>query len=218
MIDLRNIHFHYARSGFHLDLPELKIDQGNSAALVGPSGCGKTTLLLLITGILIPETGSVGVGEAALHELGDADRRAFRIREVGFVFQNFELLDYLTLLDNILHPYRLNTALRMTAEVRSRAQELATTLGISHRLHSPVGETSRGEQQRVAVCRALITEPRILIADEPTGSLDPENKRLILDILFDYCRKSGATLIAATHDRELLDRFDQVITMPAWKQ
>lgn len=179
--------------------------------MVGPSGSGKTTLLNLLAGILTPMQGAVHIGEIAVSNLGDAERRDFRISNIGFVFQDFELLDYLSILDNILHPYRITGALKLSAEVRQRAIYLTEQMGIAGHLKKHPGELSQGEKQRAAICRALLPNPSLILADEATGNLDPANKTRILDLLFNNVEDHDATLVAVTHDHELLPRFDRVI-------
>jgi ABC-type lipoprotein export system ATPase subunit len=149
--------------------------------------------------------------------LEDRRRRDFRIRHLGLVFQDFELLDYLNVLDNILHPYRITRALRLDAAVRGRALELAGRMGIGDKLRRRVNDLSQGEKQRVAICRALLPGPGLLLADEATGNLDPDNKTLILDMLFDSVDAHGATLLAVTHDHELLPRFDRVVDFATFR-
>jgi ABC-type lipoprotein export system ATPase subunit len=141
----------------------------------------------------------------------DRERRSFRITRIGLVFQEFELLDYLSVLDNILLPYRINPTLRLDGEVRKRAGRLAGSVGIADKLGRRPDRLSQGERQRVAVCRAVLPEPVLLLADEPTGNLDPSNADKVLDILFDYASERGATMLAVTHDHDLIPRFAQVI-------
>ena len=184
---------------------------GENTALIGPSGCGKTTLLNLLAGVLLPDSGVVEVAGNEVSGLGDAERRDFRIRKLGLVFQAFELLDYLSVLDNILLPLRIGAGLSVTVEYRRRAAELAERVGIADKLERHPGQLSQGERQRVAVSRALLLKPSIILADEPTGNLDPANKLVVLDLLVDYAREHGATLLTVTHDRELLDRFERVL-------
>ncbi|MDH3935267.1 MAG: ATP-binding cassette domain-containing protein, partial [Gammaproteobacteria bacterium] len=143
--------------------------------------------------------------------LADAARRDFRISTIGFVFQDFELLDYLNVLDNILHPYRITQALHLTAAVRARAESLAGQLGIADKLRRGVEQLSQGEKQRVAICRALLPGPQLVLADEATGNLDPHNKGHILELLFEAVAMHEATLLAVTHDHELLPQFDRVV-------
>ena len=115
------------------------------------------------------------------------------------------------MLDNILHPYRINRALRMTPDVRTRARDLAESTGLADKLRRKPDQLSHGEKQRAAICRALLTDPRLILADEPTGNLDPANKNRILDLLIRHARQAGATLLVVTHDLSLLERFDDVI-------
>jgi putative ABC transport system ATP-binding protein len=211
MIEIRDLTFHYPGSPFALALPSLSMRPGENTALIGPSGCGKTTLLNLLAGVLLPDRGVVEVGGNEVSELGDAQRRDFRIRQLGLVFQAFELLDYLSVLDNILLPLRIGAGLSVTVEYRRRAAELAERVGIADKLGRHPGQLSQGERQRVAVSRALLLNPSIILADEPTGNLDPANKLVVLDLLVDYAREHGATLLTVTHDRELLDRFERVL-------
>ncbi len=211
MLCVRDLRFRYREGDFTLAVPELRVQPGETVAVIGPSGSGKTTLLNLIAGIATPEQGSVAVGDLELCGLDDGARRDFRIRHVGLVFQEFELIEYLSVFDNILLPYRINPSLRLEPAVRERARELAQRVGIGDLLGRFVGRLSQGERQRAAVCRALVTEPWLLLADEPTGNLDPANKGRVLDILFEYAREAGATLLAVTHDHDLLGRFARVI-------
>ena len=211
MIELTQIKFKYKDSDFQLSVDELKVSSNKAAALIGPSGCGKTTLMSLIAGILTPQSGTVDVNGVLVHELNDDQRRLFRIQNIGFIFQDFALLDYLTLDENILHPFRINSKLELTPKIKKRARHLAQQLGISKRLKSYPAKTSLGEQQRAAIARALLNEPAVILADEPTGNLDPSNKKAILDILLNYVNDYDATLLVATHDYDLLESFEQVI-------
>jgi putative ABC transport system ATP-binding protein len=211
VIFLKDIEFHYPQGAFRLQIPELKIEQGHKVAFIGPSGSGKTTLLNLIAGILRPTTGQIQVNEQDITNLDDSDRRDFRVANVGLVFQEFELLEYLTVLDNILLPFRISPALKLNAAVRERAVQLARDVGIQDQLHRYTNQMSQGERQRVAICRALLPDPCLLLADEPTGNLDPVNKEHVLEILFECVSKTRATLLAVTHDINIVDRFDSVV-------
>ena len=162
---------------------------------------------------MVPTEGQITVHGIRVNQLSDAARRAFRIAHIGFVFQECALLEYLTVLDNIVHPYRLNTSLRLTAQVRDYALSLAAMMGLEDKLRRYIQHLSQGERQRVAICRALITCPAVLLADEATGNLDPANKEHILKVLFAYVRKQRATLVAVTHDEALLAAFDTVIDL-----
>ena len=209
MIGIDSLEFRYPGGEFCLSVPQFKSEK--KVAVIGPSGSGKTTLLNLIAGILTPAKGTVNVDNVNVSELADAGRRNFRITNMGFVFQDFELLDYLNVLDNILHPYRITGALILNKEVRVRASELAEQMGIGDKLKRHVNDLSQGEKQRTAICRALLTKPKLILADEATGNLDPVNKTRILDLLFRSVEDYDTTLLAVTHDYELLKRFDRVV-------
>lgn len=211
MIDIEALQFHYADGDFCLDIPRLQVDPGERVAVVGPSGSGKTTLLNLIAGIVRPQSGRISTGATDMLALDDGKIRDFRIENIGLVFQEFELLEYLDVLDNVLLPYRINNSLRLDAAVVQRARDLLDSVGIGDKHDRHPEHLSQGEKQRAAVCRALLVEPPLLLADEPTGNLDPMNKDRVLDILLAYARDNGATLVTVTHDRNLLDRFERIV-------
>jgi putative ABC transport system ATP-binding protein len=211
MIKLSDVYFGYTDSDFALQIDQFAIASGEAVAVIGPSGCGKTTLLNILSGVVLPEKGNVQVAGQSVSRLADTERRALRISSIGMVFQNFELLEYLPVMDNILLPLRIGSGLRVTAELRERARELAGHVGIGGKLQRYPGQLSQGERQRVAVCRALLLRPPLVLADEPTGNLDPSNKSLVVDLLLEYAQSSGATLVTVTHDRELLSHFGRVL-------
>jgi putative ABC transport system ATP-binding protein len=211
MIDIDNLEFHYPTGDFSLSIPSLSIGKNEKTAVIGPSGTGKTTLLNLIAGIVTSNSGTITIGNTTVSGLIDRERRRFRITSIGFVFQDFELLDYLNVLDNILHPYRITDALHLDAQVRLRAKALADAMGIGNKLKRQANDLSQGEKQRAAICRALLPQPKLILADEATGNLDPENKAKILDLLFQSVDDHDTTLLAVTHDHELLGRFDRVV-------
>ena len=211
MISIDQLAFSYPGGDFRMNIADLQIERGSTVAIVGPSGTGKTTLLDLMAGNRVPDSGQVHVHGKRVSEMSDKHRRNFRIQNIGFVFQEFELIEYLNVLDNILLTYRVTPSLELTAEVKKRAANLAQELGVGDKLRRNIKHLSKGEQQRVAICRALLPEPPLLLCDEPTGNLDPANKQLVLDITFDYVKRSGTTLVVVTHDHELLPRFQRVI-------
>ena len=211
MITIQNLGFYYPGGEFRLNIPDFQVSGGQKVAVIGPSGSGKTTLLNLIAGIMTPQKGIVGVEDAQVSALGDRDRRDFRVSNIGFVFQDFELLDYLNVFDNVLHPYRITGALKLDKAVRARAEALTQDMGIGDKLKRNPNDLSHGEKQRVAICRALLPQPKLILADEATGNLDPDNKTLILNLLFSAVTDHDATLLAVTHDHELLKRFDRVV-------
>ena len=211
MIRIQSLKFNYPSGEFFLNIPEFRVAGGEKVAIIGPSGSGKTTLLNLLAGIILPRQGSVSVNDVHVNELPDIARRDFRISTIGFVFQDFELLDYLNVMDNILHPYRITAALGLNSEVKTRAADLAGEMGIGDKFKRRVNDLSQGEKQRTAICRAMLPLPKLILADEATGNLDPDNKTLILDLLFRTVAEHDTTLLAVTHDYELLNRFDRVI-------
>lgn len=210
MIEVRDLAFGYPHDGFALSVKKLEVARGESVAVVGPSGCGKTTLLHLLAGILAPASGSVVVDGVEVSDLGREDRQDFRALTVGLVFQEFELLDYLDLLDNVLLPYRVSPALALDGAARLRAVELVEQVGLADKKSAFPRQLSQGERQRVAVCRSLVTRPKVLFGDEPTANLDADNRDHVIDTLFRYAREQRAPLMVVTHDHQLRRRFDTV--------
>lgn len=210
-VEIADLHFRYGTRDFALHLPALSVRRGECVVIVGPSGSGKTTLLNLIAGILSPDTGSIRVNGEDLATRSDRQRRRYRIRHIGLIFQEFELLEHLTVRENILLPFHVNRSLPLTEANRTFMAELASSLGIGARLDRRPRALSQGERQRVAIARALVTQPDIVLADEPTGNLDPDNTRHILDLLLSQAARQNATLFMVTHDHSLLDAFDRVI-------
>jgi len=216
VIRVADLDFTYRGGEFRLAIDELVIESGTTAAIVGPSGSGKTTWLHLLAGVLVPDTGTIEVNEVEVSALDDRRRREFRVRQIGMVFQEFELLDHLSVLDNILLPYLITPALRLDGTVRERAVDLAERVGLGDKVRRPPRRLSQGERQRVGVCRALLPDPPLLFADEPTGNLDPETTDRVLDVLFDYAEEKSTTLLTVTHDHARLDRFARIIDAGPW--
>jgi putative ABC transport system ATP-binding protein len=209
-INISDLEFRYAgEQAFEMAVSSLQIASGECVAIVGPSGSGKTTLLSLLAGIQVPQRGGIQVGKTTITELGESARRKFRIQNVGQVFQAFELLEYLNVIDNILLSSIINSS--TTGESRKRAGELLASVGLSHKTHSKPARLSHGERQRVAVCRAMLNYPQLLLADEPTGNLDQSNKQNVVDLLIEQAKTDRSTLLMVTHDRSLLGSFERVI-------
>lgn len=217
MITINDLQFNYADHRFQLAIQNWQVNQGQHVAIVGPSGSGKTTLLHLLAGILRPQTGRIQVGNCEVSSASDAERRDFRATQIGLVFQQFELIDYLNVRDNIYLPFRINRRLQIDAPTHQRFQELVERTGIAHLQRQSVRQLSQGERQRVAICRALITEPKWILADEPTGNLDPENKTLIVDLLQQQASRAEATLLMVTHDTSLVSSFPDVVDFQQWR-
>jgi putative ABC transport system ATP-binding protein len=218
MIKCENLRFTYPAESFQLAIETFSVEKGESVALIGPSGCGKTTLMNLVSGILTPEGGQVIVNGVVVTELPMAARQRFRLGTIGLVPQNFELLDYLTIRENILVPCRVSSQLRLTGEIESRCGDLAERAGIAAHLDKFPRQLSQGERQRAALCRGLVTSPPLLLADEPTGNLDPENQDKIVSLLLGEAARIGASVLMITHDPVLLPRFDRVVEVMKLRQ
>ena len=175
------------------------VEAGTSVAILGASGSGKTTLLGLLAGLDMPTQGTVILDNKNLNDFDEDGRASIRAERVGFVFQNFQLLFGLTALENVMLPLELAQA----PHPRKTAEELLTRVGLGERLHHYPNQLSGGEQQRCAIARAFSTRPRCLFADEPTGNLDSETGRRIIELLFELNAEQGTTLIMATHDVQL---------------
>ena len=218
MVIVEDLTFGYGDGRFRFRVPHLSVEAREKLAIVGPSGSGKTTLLNLIAGILTPASGRIDVAGTHVADLSDAQRRHFRASHIGFVFQDFALLDYLTARQNILYPFRITPALTLDAEARDMAETLAEACGIADKLDRHPTALSQGEQQRVAICRALVTKPKLILSDEATGNLDPDSKVRILDLLFEQSERAGAAVLAVTHDHELLPRFERVLDFAQFRE
>ncbi len=185
------------------------IEEGSACAIVGPSGSGKTTLIAICAGLEHPSQGSVIFNEQSMHLASEEKLAAIRNRFIGFVFQSFQLLPSLTALENVMVPAEI----RGENHARSRAAELIEKVGLGARLHHYPVQLSGGEQQRVAIARAFMNQPKILFADEPTGNLDTETAADIIRLIFELNATTGATLMLVTHDRELTQQADRVISL-----
>ena len=187
------------------------IERGDFVALMGPSGCGKSTLLHLCGAMDRPTGGTIRLGDRDLSALGDDDLTRVRREQVGFVFQFFNLLPTLTVADNIALPCLLAGVKPAEAETRARA--LADRVGIAHRLHHFPQQISGGEMQRAAIARALIHQPSLIVADEPTGNLDSENGAIVLSLLTALNTELGVTILLATHAAEVASTAHRVLRM-----
>ncbi len=192
-----------------LDNVSFSVKQGDTLAIIGPSGSGKTTLLGLSAGLDVPTSGTISLMGFKLNAMSEDDRAYIRNQYVGFVFQNFQLLSTLTALENVMVPLEL----RGEKNVSVKAKELLDRVGLSGRLHHFPSQLSGGEQQRVAMARAFITDPKILFADEPTGNLDEENSDHITDLLFALNKEQGTTLVLVTHNLELAKKTERILRM-----
>lgn len=188
-----------------------KLEDGTSCAIVGPSGSGKTTLLGLCAGLDQPSSGEVILCDENISKLSEDARALVRNKNVGFVFQSFQLISTLTALENVMVPLELRG--EATKSVKQRAIELLESVGLGDRVDHYPTQLSGGEQQRVAIARAFINKPKILFADEPTGNLDTETGEHIEELIFDLNQKENTTLVLVTHDLELAKKCDRVIRL-----
>ncbi|WP_075258981.1 ABC transporter ATP-binding protein [Herbaspirillum camelliae] len=219
-IDLRDLQFTWPSQPHPaLSLSSLRIGAGEHVFISGPSGSGKSTLLAAIGGIILPQRGSVEVLGQPLHAMPSRQRDRFRVDHLGFIFQQFNLLPYLSILDNVLLPcqfsaYRKQRALQQGASLTAAAQALLAALDLAPALwQRPVTQLSIGQQQRVAAARALIGRPEIIVADEPTSALDSDRQQGFLDLLQQECAQSGAALVFVSHDLRLAERFDRRVAL-----
>ncbi len=185
------------------------VEERSSMAIVGPSGSGKTTLLGICAGLDEPTQGSVKLIDVELQRLSEDDRAYIRNQYVGFVFQNFQLLPTLTAIENVMVPLEI----RGGKQIRDRAGELLDRVGLKDRMDHYPAQLSGGEQQRVAMARAFITQPRILFADEPTGNLDEETAGTIIELLFNINWQEGTTLILVTHNLALAEHTHRILKL-----
>jgi putative ABC transport system ATP-binding protein len=188
-----------------------EVRAGEAVAILGASGSGKSTLLGLLAGLDVPSSGGVRIDGEDLFSLSEDGRAQLRGRMVGFVFQSFQLLPALTALENVMLPLELSGGTQAAA----RAQAVLARVGLGERLGHYPRQLSGGEQQRVAVARAFVTEPKLLFADEPTGNLDSVTGEHIIELLFEMNRERGATLVLVTHDADLAKRCDRRIHIAA---
>ncbi len=196
-----------------LDHVTFTVEQGSRLAIIGPSGSGKTTLLGLCAGLDVPTKGTVSLMGFKLNAMDEDDRAFLRNQYTGFIFQNFQLLATLTAIENVMVPLEL----RGERNVQPKAKELLTRVGLGDRLHHYPSQLSGGEQQRVAIARAFITSPKILFADEPTGNLDEDNAKQIIDLLFGINGEEKTTIVIVTHNLELAQKTDRILQMKGGK-
>ena len=221
ILDLKDVCFSWKNSGRELfNLPELLVKQHDHVFLQGPSGSGKSTLLALVGGILVSESGTLKVLGTEIKSLSSSARDSFRVDHIGFIFQLFNLLPYLSIEENVMLPLcfsklRAKRAGRTKIDQVNEAHRLLKSLDLGEQLaeKSPVTELSVGQQQRVAAARALIGNPELIIADEPTSALDADLRYSFLELLFSECKKAGSTLLFVSHDSSLSELFKRKISL-----
>ena len=225
VVELRDVTFGWQGEQPLLAIPAFHVAQGERVFISGPSGCGKSTLLGLIGGVLASTSGSVRVLGESLGDISAARRDRLRVDRIGFIFQMFNLLPYLSVRDNVALPCRFSArrrsrALREATDIRTEAERLLGLLGLADPalLDRRVTELSIGQQQRVAAARALIGRPELLIADEPTSSLDADARGDFLTLLMNECAEAGSAIVFVSHDRSLAGRFDRQVDLPELNQ
>jgi len=213
MINLTDLSFAWNKQPI-IDIKELTINKGEHVFIEGPSGSGKSTLLSLLAGVITPQSGDISILNQPLNLLTASQKDTFRANHIGFIFQQFNLLPYLNVLDNITLPcsfssIRKHSALTQSDTLETEAIRLLNALGLDdpELLQRSVNELSVGQQQRVAAARAMLGSPEIIIADEPTSALDSDNRESFIKVLFDECQKADITLIFVSHDTSLKTRF-----------
>lgn len=192
---------------------DMQITEGEIVAVTGPSGSGKSSLIAMLAGLEPPTGGQIDVLGVDLVSASEADRTFLRRRDIGIVFQSFHLVPAMTALQNTALPLMLGD----DTDAEDKAAKILERVGLGHRLHHRPSALSGGEQQRVAVARAFAPEPRLILADEPTGNLDQETGDAVVDTMFDLVRSTGASLLLVTHDKDLADRCDRTIRINAGK-
>jgi putative ABC transport system ATP-binding protein len=219
VIEISNLSFAWKKQAQPvLDIPSLQINRGERVFLRGPSGSGKSTLLNLLAGVTLPQSGVLKVLGQDMNALGSAQRDHFRAHHIGFIFQMFNLIPYLSVVENVILPCRFSDkrrhkVLAQADSMEAEAIRLLDHLDMAHDevLHSPVNELSVGQQQRVAAARALIGAPELVIADEPTSSLDADRRAAFIQLLFRECDNASSTLIFVSHDNSLEGPFQRTI-------
>ncbi|WP_261844323.1 ABC transporter ATP-binding protein [Aliamphritea ceti] len=218
ILTLSDIRFGWQNQPSLIDISDFSLSRGEKVFLHGPSGSGKSTLLNLITGIQQPQSGSVQVLEQSLNALGSRQRDSFRADHMGLIFQQFNLLPYLSVLDNVLLPcgfsaQRKQRVLDTHGTETNGAEALLSRLGLADLMTREVAQLSIGQQQRVAAARALIGQPELIIADEPTSALDADSRDRFIDLLAEQCEISNSSLLFVSHDLSLAHHFDRSIAL-----
>lgn len=207
MIVTKNVRFSYPNLDFLF--PDLRCEARETMLITGKSGTGKTTLLHILSGILRPNSGNVRIGDTNIETLSDKDLDAFRGRNIGLVLQQSHFIASLSVLENIV----LASWLSDKTKRIEKAKDLLKQLGLENQMHKNTSQLSLGQQQRVSIARALINEPKVLLADEPTSSLDDENAEIVADLLSNLSKQYKASLIIVTHDQRLKNKFESVVEL-----
>jgi putative ABC transport system ATP-binding protein len=222
IVELAGVEFCYASSDKPVvEIQKLAIAEGESVFLFGPSGSGKTTLLEILAGVLAPQKGKVLIRDQDLASMTASQRDSFRAAHIGYVFQSFNLIPYLNVVDNILLPIHLSAERFKNLSGKKPSDEalnLCKRLGISDLFEKSVTELSVGQQQRVAVARALLGSPKIILADEPTSALDQDHREKFIRLLFEVANSQGTTVLFVSHDRTLEPLFSRSLAIEALRR
>jgi putative ABC transport system ATP-binding protein len=221
VIQLHELTFSWSHEAEGFSIADFSLAAGEMVFLYGPSGCGKSTFLNLLAGVLLPQRGELHLLNQSMMELSQRQRDQFRADHIGLIFQQFNLLPYLSVMDNLLlpltfSPLRLKRLKALNISAEAKALELLAHLGLeTDVLNQPVSNLSVGQQQRVAAARALLGAPELIIADEPTSALDEGNQQRFVDLLKRECVEQNTALILVSHDRRLAQQFDRAIDFPS---
>lgn len=207
MIATKDVRFSYPNLDF--SFPNMQCKSGETLLITGKSGTGKTTLLHILSGILKPESGEVVIGETHIESLSDKNLDQFRGQNIGLVLQQSHFIASLSVLENIV----LTSWLSDKTQKTEKAKNLLKQLGLEDQMHKNTSQLSIGQQQRVSIARALINEPKVLLADEPTSSLDDDNAKIVADLLSNLSKQYNASLVIVTHDQRLKDKFENVVEL-----
>ncbi len=216
MIEINNVKKSYVQGEQNIEVLKglsLKVEAGETVAITGPSGCGKTTLLSLLSGLERTDSGTLSINNTDITNLSEKSITEFRSKNLGIVFQKFHLFSHLNALENVSLPLEI----LKDSEANNKSQKLLDRVGLSHRLDHTPGQLSGGECQRVGLARALVTDPQIILADEPTGSLDANTGQAVMDLLFELVKQKNKTLVLVTHNTELAHRCDRVVSLSEGK-
>jgi len=216
MLQLKSLKKSYLQGASNIEIFEdlnFHLEKGQRVAIMGKSGSGKSTLLSLISGIIKPNSGDISLDSTSYKNLEESKLNDFRATNIGFIFQNFHLVSYLNALENVMLPAKVCNI----SNAKEKAIELLDSVGLSHRLNHLPSELSGGEKQRVAIARALIHNPKIILADEPSGNLDDETGKAVMDKLFELIKKNNTTLILVTHSKEVASRCEKTYELASGK-
>lgn len=217
VIEIKNLKYKYPNSKFDvLDIPEFKLNKGEKVFLYGPSGCGKTTFLETLAGVITPDIGEIKIAGFDQMQLSSSQKDTFRANHIGYIFQSFNLIPYLSVQENISLPLYLSPIKRSKVSINQESEkifEITKQLGLHDLLNKKVTELSVGQQQRVAAARAILGDPELILADEPTSSLDYDHREKFISLLFQLCEQHKISVLFVSHDRTLEKLFDRSVRL-----